>query len=348
MLESAKGHHKYKIYLLTQSDFSEYNRKILEQIQSKYEFATIITLNVPRAIKQEQYLLYLSELLQKENKCIYLSGNILGMQDLGEFYQTCSVDDYYAVGVAKGEYDASHVEKVVSDALVVINCAKLRKYHLWDTAKKQLEQGKDSMDIFNAFCSQQLGYVPWYFITRETDMDGDHRVLGHQESRGHLQMLATWRVWLLFNNLNPWENSQGVYSIFWWNSAIKVPSGVKLTNINANVVKTLYTQQQIEVNNWGNWWNNQQPKEVPQVVEEVVQEKVVQEEVVPEVMPEVVQEVEPVVSQVTPREEYPNNLNQEDWRSYGIGGKLKFYYQHNGMKKTVSYGMKKILGSGKQ
>ena len=36
--------------------------------------------------------------------------------------------------------------------------------------------------------------------------------------------------------------------------------------------------------------------------------------------------------------------SNEEWRNYGLFGKLKFYYEHNGFKKTVSYSFYKIFG----
>ena len=37
----------------------------------------------------------------------------------------------------------------------------------------------------------------------------------------------------------------------------------------------------------------------------------------------------------------------EEWRTYGFWGKLQFYYQHNGMKQTIKYGIMKLTGGAK-
>ncbi|MBD5493519.1 MAG: DUF4422 domain-containing protein [Lachnospiraceae bacterium] len=38
---------------------------------------------------------------------------------------------------------------------------------------------------------------------------------------------------------------------------------------------------------------------------------------------------------------------QEDWRKYSFWGKLKFYYKHNGIKQTIKYGFRKLVGGKK-
>lgn len=43
-----------------------------------------------------------------------------------------------------------------------------------------------------------------------------------------------------------------------------------------------------------------------------------------------------------------DNELHEEWRNYGLWGKLKFYYKHNGMKNTISYMTKKVTGRGMQ
>ena len=36
----------------------------------------------------------------------------------------------------------------------------------------------------------------------------------------------------------------------------------------------------------------------------------------------------------------------EEWRNYGFWGKLKFYYNNNGMKQTIKYACQKIIKGG--
>ena len=76
------------------------------------------------------------------------------------------------------------------------------------------------------------------------------------------------------------------------------------------------------------------------MIEQVEPEKIfIQKEVTQAVVPEVVMQENNHVSQIL--DEYFST--NEEWRNYGFIGKLKFYYKHNGMKKTVTYGAKKII-----
>ena len=41
------------------------------------------------------------------------------------------------------------------------------------------------------------------------------------------------------------------------------------------------------------------------------------------------------------------NTEIEEWRNYGFVGKLKFYYEHNGMKQTIRYACQKLIKRGR-
>lgn len=317
ILEAAKGYNKFQFYLLHNSHIKEEEKEKFQVFAQKYSYCTVEFLKVN--MEEEYYPLYVSEALSKVNKCIYMSGDVAALQDLGEFYRICSTDDYYVVGTPAGSYDVLQEEKALSSSIIVLNCARLRKHKMWETAKKKINQRQDGMEIFNDFCKDQIGYIPWYFVTRESDSEYKDYILKNTQTRGNIQLQATWRALLVYDHIEPWMNSQGMYSIFWWDNAVKVPPIFRFVMPNSRELQVLYSAQQKEINAWG--------------------QGIPAQEHVPEEMHYAAAAEEPVFS--APAE--MNQTGNEEWRSYSLLGKLRFFYQHNGLKKTITYSCGKVI-----
>lgn len=317
ILEAAKGYNKFQFYLLHNSHIKEEEKEKFQVFAQKYSYCTVEFLKVN--MEEEYYPLYVSEALSKVNKCIYMSGDVAALQDLGEFYRICSTDDYYVVGTPAGNYDVLQEEKALSSSIIVLNCARLRKHKMWETAKKKISQRQDGMEIFNDFCKDQIGYIPWYFVTRESDSEFKDYILKNTQTRGNIQLQATWRALLVYDHIEPWMNSQGMYSIFWWDNAAKVPPVFRFVMPNSRELQVLYSAQQKEINAWG--------------------QGIPAQEHVPEEMNYAAAAEEPVFS--APAE--INQTGNEEWRSYSLLGKLRFFYQHNGLKKTITYSCGKVI-----
>lgn len=319
ILEAGKGYNAFQFYLLYhQNEVEQKELKKFEKFEEKYPYCKINF--VKTDIKEEYYPLYISEILAKVNKCIYASENFVVLQDLGEFFRICSTDDYYAVGTPEGEYDAFVEKKKLSPAILTLNCAKLRKHKMWERMKKRVDQGENGTILLNEFCKDQIGYIPWYFVTRVSDYPYKNSVLQDSKTRGQVQLEATWRAWLLYDEYDPWINSQGVYSVFWWDSAAKVPAQFRFISVNPEELKVVFSEQQKEINVFN--------------VEEYRNRKAVQtEQMDKESSQEICQDI------------------NEEWRTYSLPQKLRCYYQHKGLKKTITQSCTKavkiILGKEK-
>ena len=51
----------------------------------------------------------------------------------------------------------------------------------------------------------------------------------------------------------------------------------------------------------------------------------------------------PAVHRIIENRQAEQTANEE-WRNYGLWGKLVFYYKHNGMKNTFAYAGEKLFG----
>ena len=314
ILEAAKGYNQFQFYLLNDGHLEAHERQKFDEFEKKYSYCKIEFIDTD--VKEEFYPLYVSEALSGINKCIYMSGNIVALQDLGEFYRICSTDDYYAVGTSLKDYDVKAQKKELSSYILVLNCGRLRQHKMWEKSENDINAGKHGMEIFNRFCENQIGYIPWYFVTRDRERDAKNSILHAAQTRGDIQLQATWRALLVYDEIEPWIDSQGVYSIFWWDNAMKVPPVFGFMAPNSRAIKVLYTKQQKEINEWGqaNWQPSHEVEQVQQPV--------------PEYHP-------------VPEENI--NAGNEEWRNYSLLGKLRFFYQHNGLKKTITYSCGKVI-----
>ena len=165
VLTNSNGYNSFHFYLFCESYISEEVKKRYKFFEKKYEKCFIEF--VECEIAKELLPLYISELLPKVNKCIYMCNQVIALQDIGEFYRICSVDDYYIVGIPNGDYKPEEKEKCVAEELMVINCRRMRMHEISKlvTEKKMLH--KEGNDILNILCKNEIGYIPWYLFTSE-------------------------------------------------------------------------------------------------------------------------------------------------------------------------------------
>lgn len=305
ILENSKKYNTYHFYLFCDKNVSDKTKENFKYYSRKYSECIIDFID--SEIEEEYLPSHLSYLLPKVNKCIYLSGHVIAMFDIGEFYRICSTDDYYIVGVPQEKYDAAELNKKIGLELLVLNCRRMRMHNISEEANQEKNKDLDGMELLNHLCKGEIGYIPWYFFTSEKLSSYNGKVIADDKTRGTIQSEACWRPFLIYDGLNPIVNNQGIYSIFWWNMMRKNPLPFQRINENLVVLSTLYADQQKKINIAN---ESHAPARNNNVVE------------MPVVVPE----------------------NNEEWRNYGFYGKLKFYYKHNGCKKTISYGMKKIFG----
>ena len=305
IMENAKGYHAFTFYLFVDNSLTTEIREKYMIFEKKYDRCSIIFIehNIPK-----EYLpIYISHYLHNVNKCIYISGDVLSLFDIGEFYRICSTDDYFAVGIPSEKYLPEEKNKKISGDFIVLNCKRIRKHEIAQKAGAIWEKCTDEVEALNKIFSGEIGYIPWYLFTSERLEISDRKLFRGDKTRGRIQEEALWRPFLIYDYLSPIENNQGVYSIFWWNMLSKLPMFFQQVSVNLTLLRNLYVSQQKEIN-----CIKDNKHEMP---------------------------LNPI------SENYANNsVETEDWRSYGLWGKLKFYYKHNGFKNTIIFLSYKIFG----
>lgn len=308
LLVNKKENSRYAISFLEPSFIEEERKEKLTELVRKYPNCRIEFLHTD--IQREYYPLLLSELLPKVGKCIYIEENVLILRDLSEFFRTCSVDDYDAVGAPLYRYDILEEQKTVNTAFLVINSKAFRKKKIFQRVVESILAEEEGNVIFNHVLNGQIGYIPWYYLTVESQEL--KQIFGETKSRVSYQEEALWKPILLYDATAPWENLQGVFSIFWWDIAEKVTVEYKKLPIQEEKIRELFLSQQKTIHaaileresRRGNDKNKNRKK----------------------------------------NKKNKNQKKSDDWRTYSFFGKLKFYYTHNGLKNTIRYGMNKLRG----
>mgnify|MGYP004606918939 FL=1 len=308
IMENSKGYHTFEFYILADKTIVDEYRDKYKMFAEKYEKCVINFMDTN--ISDEFLPIYVSQILKNVNKCIYIYGDVLALFDIGEFYRICSVDDYFAVGIPEDEYLPEEKAKKISDSLLVLNCKRIRKHMIAEKADAMSKELIDGKEAFNQLCANEIGYIPWYLYTSERLESFNGKLFRDDKTRGRIQEETLWRPFIIYDYESPIENNQGVYSIFWWNMVGKLPLFFQKIPVNISVLCNLYTIQQKEINS---------KKMVGTIASEVIDNSCMDN----------IHEVDTAT---------------EDWRSYGLWGKLKFYYKHNGFKNTVIFLKNKLFG----
>lgn len=319
VVTNTEHYHKFDFYIIKNSQIDESCIQHFYSIVENSDNCTLKFLECDTDIKAIPIIL--PHLLKKVNKCIYVNGNVIALHDLGEFFRICSTDDYYIVGLPKERYQPEELNKVVDDTLMVINCGRLRK-HVSAKQALSIDESDIKVDVLNDICAGEIGYIPWYFFESERKEDKGTRLFDSDKNRGRIQEETTWKQFIIYDETSPIENNQGIFSVFWWNTIKKLPLYFQNIQFNAVYLEQLYASQQRQINlkkmlNDGSLQLNDD-------IERELYNKNSSDE-------------------NNDRLDLPCEINEE-WRKYGLFGKLKFYYKHNGFKKTVSYSFHKIFG----
>lgn len=311
ILRNSDNYNTYQFYFICPENADESLKEKIRLTASKHEKYELTFME--SEVDEELLPLYIPELLPKINKCIYISGSTIALKDIGEFYRICSVDDYFAVGIPETKYDPAEKEKKVSAELLVLNSKRMHAHKLAGKIKAE-DENTDGCGIFNEICKGEIGYIPWYLFTSEKIELDSEQLYYSNKLRNDIKEQAMWRPFLIYDRANPLENNQGIYASFWWENIIMLPLSLQIIKPNLYVLEELYCVQQMEIND---------------VAEGRYKGALG------------VRYGDFASADIDPA------TGQQEWQSYGTLGKLKFYYEHNGLKKTVAYGCSKIFGGSR-
>ncbi|MGN0537097.1 MAG: DUF4422 domain-containing protein, partial [Acutalibacteraceae bacterium] len=238
-LKNMKSDTTYKFYLLSNETISENTKSAFEQLKQISDRCTFTFLQSD--IAEQYFPLVLSELIDEE-KCLYLTEKMLILKDLSNFYRTCSVDDYYAVGIAKGTADIYSEDKFIrTNAALWLHCGKFRKHKIYDACVEDIHAGQPCDSIFNRVCRHQIGYYPYWFVEiADNSKHLDNTALSQ----------VRWKPLLYFGTIQPWFDKKNQYAVFWKECVQALPFKNDIYSM------TRKTAGQYDVGIVG-WWYNE-------------------------------------------------------------------------------------------
>lgn len=237
MLRNKKEHTKYEIKLVSRKETVEEEKDKFVFLAKQYGNCTIEFHILD--VDEEYYPFYISEIFKDINKCIYMSEKNIVLKDLSEFFRICSVDDYYAVGTEK--------EEKCSTLFLVINCKQMRNRRIALKSQDEIVRNVAAIEIWNNLLENQIGIIPSYLVTVESQLK-INGILDNVKSRAQYQFETTWTPIILYDEKMPWDNPQGILSLYWWENISSVPAMFGFVKYDEKELKNNLNENQKEIN----------------------------------------------------------------------------------------------------
>ncbi len=265
MAQNAKEDSFYQIYILVAPEFTD-PECLLDKVQQRYNNIHIEIICVDRAVFQNVtihnqhvtqatfYRLLLCNLIAEE-KCIYLDGDILVTEDLGELYQT-ELGEYYLAGCRdiwpmlyteedrekrRAETGLPSMEQYINAGVLLLNLKQLRKDNMNKIFIEEL--GKDhpyeDQDILNLCCYDRILHLPakWNLFTIFMGQAGKMREAGIEESVIDAFRRKSGIIHYATPYIRPWERTNSWLSSLWWQMAEKWSDEPVFRNIRDRVLE---------------------------------------------------------------------------------------------------------------
>lgn len=218
-----------KFYLLNKGE----NCDALIKLFDNREDCSIEAINVPQRLKDKKlflpnmqfpqhYPIVVSELVT-DNKVLFVDERVLFFGDVSNFFSTCNNDEFWVLGMPKGNSQHECYGTAFS-----LNSGRLRSHEFLKSLNDKCFQTA-AAEIFNKYAKNQVNSFPWW-LYNVTNFDKDGQTW-YDVPRAQKR----WGVWerpLLYfdEEMEPWNNIQGLYSKYWWEIANEIPATVKFTN----------------------------------------------------------------------------------------------------------------------
>lgn len=226
-----------KFYLI--GDIPEFAATRLKSLITPFNNVSLDLYNIADLTAEDQklyqsglYYIIMSTKLKNVKKCICLKTNILALSDLEEFFRTCGVDDYWICGLPQGEYNSYDEIKHITNELMVVNFAFLRKHDYYGCALSKL---KDNLEVnINLIFPEQNNNIPYWFYQKTEDA---HISICTSTTKSRSQLLneTQWKTYLCYT-YDPSLHIDGIYSSIWWRYIQYLPNGLALPQFDIDQV----------------------------------------------------------------------------------------------------------------
>lgn len=211
----------------------------------QYKGNTVRFINVPESLNKigisvdkfefpRHYPVIVAELLRGVNKVLYFDEKAYFFGDIARFYLACNNDEYAVLGLA-----LQSVGTKIAGNAYSINVARLRSHNF--VLNIEYCKELDSAEVFLKYIEEQVGTFPWW-LYNITNLQKDE-IIYYDKPRADKR----WGVWdramLYFcDGVEPWNNIQALYSVYWWETAFCIPSAVHFTGVSEDAFDNWYGQ----------------------------------------------------------------------------------------------------------
>ncbi len=182
-----------------------------------------------------QYPLVLPVLMPTKNKVLYLNSRCLFLRDISDFFITCNNDEFDALTLPR-ENGGDDGRDVYS-----INAARLRKYKFTESVAGNTD-GKSTYEVFKENSKSGVNSFAWWIYNISTQ-EKDGALYYRDCTRVDNKYRVFERALLYFDEaMTPYVNVQGLYSHFWWENSMRVPSEVGFDLQSENIRSIMHLQ----------------------------------------------------------------------------------------------------------
>ena len=109
-------------------------------------------------------------------------------------------------------------------------------------------QTDGDQDLLNKVLKNEIGYIHENFFVSEHLANYKDKVFSLNEKRGEIQKYVLWHVFMVYDQIEPEFNIQGIFSQFWWDCISKIPYEFQHIQVSENSLRSLIIKQQYEIN----------------------------------------------------------------------------------------------------
>lgn len=89
-------------------------------------------------------------------------------------------------------------------------------------------------DLLNKVLKNEIGYIHENFFVSEHLANYKDKVFSLNEKRGEIQKYVLWHVFMVYDQIEPEFNIQGIFSQFWWDCISKIPYEFQHIQVSEN------------------------------------------------------------------------------------------------------------------
>ncbi len=216
---------------------SEYNNYTLEIFEIGDEFSNAY-LKLKDITTPTYYRLLLPELLADCDKCIYMDGDTVALDDLFNLYSIDMGDNYVGAAEAPGYYEnkAYHMArlgipaedefKYYNAGVILINLRQMRKDNITDKFMSMISNRLESQDqdIINIVCRNRIVKLSaaYNVMTKYNSWSDDYfiNVIGQQAYDVYKHQVSKPVIIHYADKVKPWHSVRFRYADHWWRVAL--------------------------------------------------------------------------------------------------------------------------------